>query len=164
MCGEGQGIIIITKKYSRFLIKSLPGWWRNLPTIEMGMQIFNLARTLGFTNHILTKGPRHHANAWQEKVEWCRRYLGDVQVHITSNKGLVYGKFLYDDFPEYCELWLAHRPRGLVIMPDTEYNQNFHHPQVLRWTGKNLDEVLHALKVCLRRKDKEPLMLRRRDQ
>lgn len=142
------------------LIKSLPGWWRNLPTIESGMQIFNLAKSLGFTNHILTKGPKHHSNAWQEKVEWCRANLGvTTPVHITEDKGLVYGKFLYDDFPDYCLAWLEHRRRGLVIMPVTDWNRDFTHPQVVKWDGTNIEQVRDALQICLNRKHKDPLIL-----
>ncbi len=142
------------------LIKSLPGWWRNLPTIESGMQIFNLARSLGFTNHILTKGPKYHANAWQEKVEWCRANVGiQTPVHITEDKSLVYGKFLYDDFPDYCTDWLEHRPRGLVIMPVTDWNKDFSHPQVLKWDGSNLDQVRQALETCLSRVPHEPMAM-----
>jgi len=134
------------------LIKSLPGWWRNLPTIEAGMQIFNLARSMGFHNNILTKGPRNQPMAWQEKVEWCRASLPPgTPVHITEDKGLFYGKFLYDDFPEYILSWLEHRPRGLGIMPVNEWNKSFTHPQVVKWDGTNLEEVTRALKACLDR-------------
>ncbi len=142
------------------LIKSLPGWWRNLPTIESGMQIFNLARSIGFTNHILTKGPKHHANAWQEKVEWCHTNLGlDTPVHITEDKGLFYGKFLYDDFPDYCLAWLEHRPRGLVIMPVNEWNKDFTHPQVIKWDGTNIDQVRKALEIVFARVPDTELIL-----
>jgi 5'-nucleotidase len=93
-------------------------------------------------------------------VEWCRRHLGaETPVHITEDKGLVYGKFLYDDFPEYCLSWLRHRPRGLVIMPETSWNKDFNHAQVLKYSGKNLDEVRQALLICLQRKKGEPLLL-----
>lgn len=145
------------------LIKALPGWWRNLPPIEAGMKVFELARELGFTNNVLTKGPKHHPMAWQEKVEWCRAKLGQkTPVHITEDKGLVYGKFLYDDFPEYCIAWLRHRPRGLVIMPVNSWNVDFHHPQVIKYDGTNLDEVREALEICLRRQKGEPLVLPQR--
>lgn len=142
------------------LIKAQPGWWRDLPPIEAGMKVFEAAAELGFTNNVLTKGPRHHPNAWQEKVEWCRKYLGHkTPVHITEDKGLVYGKFLYDDFPDYCLSWLRHRPRGLVIMPVNEFNKDFYHPQVVRYDGTNLDEVKAALAICLKRQKGEPLLL-----
>jgi hypothetical protein len=38
------------------LIKAQPGWWRNLPVIDAGMKVFELARELGFSNNVLTKG------------------------------------------------------------------------------------------------------------
>lgn len=142
------------------LIKSIPGWWRTLPTIEAGMQIFNLAREIGFTNHILTKGPRAHAMAWQEKVEWCHDSLPDgTPVHVTSDKSLVYGKVLYDDFPDYCRAWLEHRERGLVIMPVNPWNKDFNHPQVLKWDGTNIEQVREALLACLNRQPGEPLIV-----
>lgn len=142
------------------LIKSQVGWWRNLAPIEAGMRAFMAARELGFINNVLTKGPRHHPNAWQEKVEWCRMRLGhETPVHITEDKGLVYGKFLYDDFPEYCLAWLRHRPRGLVIMPVNQFNSDFRHPQVVRYDGTNLEQIKEAMRIVMKRKVGEPLLL-----
>ena len=145
------------------LIKSQPDWWFNLSPIPDGIKVFEAAHDIGFDNHILTKGPKSHPNAWTEKFRWCMRHLsptiGEMPVTITSDKKLVYGKFLYDDWPAYCKRWLKHRKRGLVIMPDRPYNRDFKHPQALRWTGENFDEVVHALRVCLARKDGEPLIL-----
>ena len=46
-----------------------------------------------------------------------------------------------DDWPEYIKPWLEWRPRGLVIMPDQPWNQDFEHPQVVRHTDDNLAEV-----------------------
>jgi 5'-nucleotidase len=137
------------------LIKSQPGWWLNLPPIEWGMDVFHLCMKMGFENHILTKGPKKHPNAWDEKVRWCQKYLGiDTDIHITSDKGLVYGKILYDDYPEYMLRWLKHRCRGLGIMPVTTSNKDFSHPNVIRYAGiQDLEKVAEALKVA---RDREP--------
>lgn len=134
------------------LIKNQPNWWLNLPPIENGLVIFRLAAQIGFKNHILTKGPKRYPLAWKEKVEWCQKFLhSDIDVHITSDKGMVYGKFLYDDYPDYMLRWLKRRPRGVGIMPVNSYNKDFQHPQVIKWDGTNLEEVKQALEVCYKR-------------
>lgn len=141
------------------LIKAQPGWWFNLPEIGAGMQILREAMRIGFDCHILTKGPKKHPYAWAEKVQWVQHHIGDLQIHVTSDKGLVYGKFLYDDFPEYILRWLEHRPRGLAIMPVTAYNKHLVHPQIIQWNGENLEEVVKALELVKNRNSGEPLNL-----
>ena len=49
-----------------------------------------------------------------EKVQWCDRHLADFphQITITMDKGLVYGKLLVDDWPDYVLRWLRWRKRG----------------------------------------------------
>lgn len=141
------------------LIKSQPGWWLSLPPIPRGLRVFEAAREMGFNCQVLTKGPSGHPLAWAEKLQWCDQHLGTIPVTITKDKGLVYGKLLYDDFPPYCERWLEHRPRGLVIMPATYYNRDFHHPQVVKWTGRNWRQVEHALRQCFERNENEALEL-----
>jgi hypothetical protein len=140
------------------LIKRQPGWWLDLAPLPAGLQILELCRRIGFDVHILTKGPKRHPNAWDEKVRWCQRHLGpDVDVHVTSDKGLVYGKLLYDDYPDYALRWLAHRPRGLVVMPVTPHNREFAHPNVVKWDGTNLDEVTRAVLAAKNRRPGEDL-------
>lgn len=147
-------------KHRMRLIKTQPGFWLNLPPIEIGLQALELASNVGFKIHILTKGPKRVANAWKEKVEWCQANISeDVDIHITSDKGLVYGKLLYDDYPEYMLRWLGHRPRGLGIMPVTPYNKDFKHPNVVMWDGTNEDELEQALTVAFNRQSGEPLEL-----
>lgn len=131
------------------VIKSKPGWWLNLPKLLPGEDIFNLCRSLGFTTHILTKGPRHTPAAWTEKLLWIQNHFGtETDVTITQDKGLVYGKVLVDDWPPYILRWLEWRPRGQVIMPIHSYNQDFHHPNVFPYWGEmegevgKLDEIL----------------------
>lgn len=131
------------------IIKKVPGFWRNLPKIELGFKIINLLKSYGYDIHILSKGPYNTTSAWTEKVEWCRYHLPGVPVTITENKGLVYGKILVDDWPEYCEQWLAYRPRGQVIMPAYHYNEGFdkkYPGRVVRTDGTNLDRVEEIIK------------------
>jgi 5'-nucleotidase len=141
-------------------VTARPGWWAGLPPLEAGMDVYRLAREMGFDCQVLTKGPKYQPRAWAEKVEWCQRQLGpDVNVHVVSDKGLVYGVALYDDYPRYAEAWLEHRPRGLVVMPANAGNQDFRHPNVIRYDSTNLPEVERAMRVVLARKPGEELRL-----
>lgn len=116
------------------LIKSMPGWWLGLERLPSGFLVMDLVREVGFSVHVLTKGPRRTAVAWSEKLLWCQRHIhADVDITITQDKGLVYGRVLVDDFQPYLEGWLKHRPRGLGLMPLTEYNKGFRHPNVIHY-------------------------------
>ena len=142
------------------LITAGPGWWAGLPPLKAGMAVYRKAREMGFDCQVLTKGPRSQPRAWAEKVEWCQRHLGpEVDVHIVSDKSLVYGVALYDDYPPYVEAWLEHRPRGLVVLPANAANKSFRHPNVIRYDGTNLAEVERAMRVVLARKPREELRL-----
>jgi hypothetical protein len=136
------------------LLKKQPCWWRSLPVLDSGMKIFTIAEQIGFTNHVLTKGPKRYPRAWKEKVEWCQAHLGEsIDVHITANKGMVYGKFLYDDYPSYMDTWLEARPRGLGIMPVNKTNKDYYHSRCIKWDGTNYNEVKEALEKCYYRKN-----------
>jgi phosphoglycolate phosphatase-like HAD superfamily hydrolase len=116
------------------LIKSQVGWWEDLSEIPSGFLILHLAKKVGFNTQILTKGPRRLPNAWGEKLRWCQKHIApDVDITITQDKGIVWGRVLCDDFPEYMDRWLAHRPRGLGLMPMTEYNKTYDHPRVIHY-------------------------------
>lgn len=122
----------------RELIKSQPGFWRNLKPLESGFKIVEILRELDFELHILTKGPQKSTNAWTEKVEWCQEHIPDASIVIAQDKGLVYGKVLVDDWPSYVHRWLEWRPRGFVIMPAQTWNNTFSHPNVWRYVeGKS---------------------------
>jgi len=127
----------------RTLVTSQPGWWRNLPKFELGFRILNMIlHKTDCEIHILTKGPTSKPFAWKEKVEWVQENIDrDVPITITTDKGLVYGKILVDDWPGYIDRWLEWRPRGLVIMPAHPYNEKYKHPNVIRFDGKNMEEV-----------------------
>lgn len=128
-----------SKENIEHLIKSQPGWWRGLAPIPFGIHIANVLEKHGFKLMVLTKGPVMAKNAWTEKVEWCAEHLPHANVTITHDKGLVYGKILVDDWPQYITRWLEWRPRGMVIMPDHPWNKDFSHPNVYRVS--NADDV-----------------------
>ena len=117
------------------LIRRVPGWWRHLPRIEANLELVHVMRSLAYDIHVLTKGPWKSSQAWAEKVDWCREHLPWASLHISEDKGLVYGKVLMDDWPPYIQRWLTWRPRGLVIMPSHPWNEHFQHSHVIRWDG-----------------------------
>ena len=142
------------------LIKSVPGWWRDMPPLENGFKVIRMAQSVGFDCRILTKGPKSKALAWKEKVECCQDPLGEqIDIAIVSSKGEMYGRVLYDDYPPYMSAWLQNRPRGLGIMPVTESNKDFVHSNLIKFDGSNLDEVERALRAAWDRKSKKPLVL-----
>lgn len=128
------------------LIRSAEEWWENLPKLGLGWDILKVAKDLGFRIMILTQGPKSNPAAWSGKKKWIDKNLGnEVDVTITRDKGLVYGKVLVDDFPDYAERWLTWRKRGLVIMPANNANREYNHPKVIRYEGTNLAEVEKAM-------------------
>lgn len=119
----------------RRLVKRQPGFWSGLEKLPNGFHFLDLAIRIGYSITILTKAPKTNFPAWSEKVEWCHRNLpmeAGISVSLVENKGLVYGRVLVDDYPPYIKSWLMWRPRGLVLMPDQPWNQDFEHPQVVR--------------------------------
>lgn len=141
----------------RKLITSSKDWWITLPKFQLGWDILGIARELEYRIMVLTQGPRKIPQAWSGKKEWIDVNLGDVDVTITRDKGLVYGKVLVDDYPDYMDRWLEYRPRGLGIMPAHHYNEGYSHPNVIRYTGSNLDEVREAMTRAKLRQPREPL-------
>ena len=136
------------------LIRSSAEWWANLPKFQLGFDVWDMVTELKFRKMILTQGPKRNPASWSGKKMWIDKNLGqDVDITITRDKGLVYGKALVDDWPEYIKRWLEWRPRGLVIMPAHEHNKDFSHPQVIRYTGKNKSEVLQALTAIKKDQD-----------
>lgn len=129
------------------MIKRTPDWWLNLDPLESGFKVVRMLRQMDYRLHILTKGPKTNTSAWTQKLQWCLKWVPDADVTITHDKGLVYGRVLVDDWPPYVESWLAHRPRGLVIMPDQPWNKDFTHTQVIRLMqdGSSDDKVFENL-------------------
>ena len=134
----------------RQMISRQPGWWANLPPLQLGFDIMNILKDFGCEIHILTKGPGSKPIAWKEKVEWVQKYVDEsANITITNDKGLVYGKILVDDWPDYILRWLEWRPRGLVIMPAHPYNENFAHSNVIRYDGTNRQKLRDIISIRL---------------
>lgn len=130
----------------RELITSQPGWFATLPKFKLGWDVLAILRELDYRIEILTQGPLYKPEAWKDKLEWCHRHVPFMDgITITRNKGLAYGRVLVDDWPEYALKWLAWRPRGLVVMPAHRHNEDFRHPQVIRYDGTNLKAVRAGL-------------------
>lgn len=132
------------------VIRRQPGWWEALDRHPPGFEILNEARALAFHCHVLTKGPASALSSWTEKMQWCQKHVPDLEVTITQDKGLVYGKVLVDDWPPYVTRWLEWRPRGLVIMPAHPWNEGFEHPAVMRYTGRDLLPAVRARLATIR--------------
>ena len=130
------------------LIRASEDWWANLKPLALGFDILKMAEEIGFRIMILTAGPKRNPAAWSGKKKWIDKNLGeDVDVTMTRDKGLVYGRVLVDDYPDYVERWLEWRPRGLVIMPAGHLNKGFEHPQVIRYDGRNYKSTFAELRA-----------------
>jgi len=136
----------------RKMVQRQPGFWRGLKPLRLGFEVLGEMRDLGFSLHVLTKGPKKNGMAWGEKLDWCEEHLPDAVVTVTGDKSISYGKVLFDDFPPYFTAWLVHRPRGLVICLAHPWNEEYakggksEHPNVLRYDGKNLEELRARLR------------------
>lgn len=112
---------------------------------------------------MLTKGPKSTPNAWSEKVEWCTKHLPGRLVTLSSDKSLVYGRILVDDWPPYFEKWLQVRPRGLVICVAQPWNIAYDRGgyeeggNVLRYDGANREELRERIHAAFNRQPRENL-------
>ena len=113
-------------------------WWENLPKWQPGFDILEMAEEIGFRIMVLTQGPATKPAAWSGKIKWCQEHLAFLDVTITRDKNLVYGRVLVDDWPEYAEGWLKNRPRGLVIMPEHHWNKKFYHVNALHYSDNKV--------------------------
>lgn len=141
----------------RRLIKSQPGFWENLEPLPRGFEIVGALKRFDFEIHVLTKGPTKTLIAWQEKARWCSKYLPDTPITIGTDKSLVYGAILCDDWPAYVLSWLQYRPRGLVIMPAQPWNVDYTsttHPQIVRY-DTDPAEMLQRLEQVAARFEEE---------
>jgi 5'(3')-deoxyribonucleotidase len=64
--------------YRRKLVKTQPGFYRNLEPIKLGFDIVELLRKIGFELVVLTKASEKYPETWGEKVEWAQRYLPKI--------------------------------------------------------------------------------------
>ena len=134
------------------LIRQSSEWWENLPKLQLGWDVLEIAKELEYRIMILTQGPRSNPSSWAGKKRCIDKNLGsDIDMTITRDKGLVYGTLLVDDFPPYAKRWLKWRKNGLVIMPASDENSGFSHSQVIRYDGSNLERVKEAMVKARRR-------------
>jgi len=129
------------------LITRNESFWSDMPKFELGWNVLEAVQEIGgYQISILTQGPRKNPAAWSGKKKCIDKHFGeDFDITLTRDKGLVYGKVLVDDFPGYIEKWLKWRKNGQVIMPANNFNKDFKHSQVIRYDGKNLDEVYGSI-------------------
>ncbi|MBS3066689.1 hypothetical protein J4205_02595 [Candidatus Pacearchaeota archaeon] len=131
------------------LIKSEEEWWANLPIFPLGWEVMDVAKETGYYCEILTQAPKKNPASLAGKLKWIIKHedkLGeDIDFTITRNKSRHYGRVLVDDYPGYFMPWLEHRPKGLVIMPDSKYNKDFKDERVIRYDGTNLNQVKEVI-------------------
>ena len=128
------------------LIKSDPEWWANLPKFSLGFEVMDMAIEVGYVPEVLTQSPEGNPAALAGKLKWIMNNLDPgIDYTMTRNKSRHYGRVLVDDFPGYAVPWLEYRKSGLVVMPTNDYNRDFSHPRVIRYDGKNKDEVREGL-------------------
>lgn len=137
----------------RRIIKNVPGFWTGLAAMGDGFHLMGMAHQIGFRLMILSRGPSQNSLAWKEKIDWCRESIPfPHEITLTEDKGLVYGRVLVDDWPQYIERWRTFRPRGQVIMPARRWNQDFHRPNVYRYADHSQDdEVMEILRTQFER-------------
>jgi len=129
------------------LITRQPGWYRSLPRYQPGFELYAMAREIGFTTEILTKGPYKNRSAWTQKAEWCDEQVPGDAVHVVSQKHM-HGAILVDDWVPYGELWLQHHPDGLLVLPAHPWNAGFDHPRAIRYDGINDVEVRERMELA----------------
>ncbi len=137
-------------KVRRTFIKNFPGFWRELPRLELGFDIVREMVSLNFSLNVLTKGPGSVPVAFAEKVQWCQKHLPGMPITLSDEKSLVYGRVLVDDWPDYYLPWLQYRPRGLVVAVAHAWNAGTEatHPRVIRYDGRNLEAIKTALRLA----------------
>ncbi len=117
------------------LIRSKSEWWSNLPPLYDGIFMMDVASDIGYKCYIISKGPENKPEVWDQKLLWCQKNAPDVDVIITTDKSVIRGDILYDDWPEHMDAWLANNPDGLGIMPAQPYNIGYLHKNYVQ----NLD-------------------------
>jgi 5'-nucleotidase len=146
-----------TRESRRRIVMAAPGFWRNLPPLAVGFELLELVRELGFSVHVVTKGPHDAPAAWGDKVSWCRRHLPGVPVIVTDSKTLVFGHVLIDDWPPYVHDWQQQWPAALAVVPVQPWNEGLPvSPRLLRYDRAHRAEVRDALRELSARTDAQP--------
>lgn len=122
-------------------IRNKNGWWQNLEKLEHGFNLYELAQKFNHDIYITTQGPNSSPNAWSEKFLWSKKETPNAKLIITQNKSIINGDYLVDDYPPYLKDWLKTRKDAIAIMPVHSLNKNFFHKQVIKYDGKNIDEI-----------------------
>lgn len=121
--GEDVKVPACVVQEVEWLIRGQPGWYQNLTPLPLGFDIVRMLQDIGFRIMIMTKSSKESKNAWSEKVAWIAEHLPEVDVTVTQDKSLVYGRVLVDDYPGHFLKWMDHRPRGIVVMPSQAWNK-----------------------------------------
>lgn len=130
-------------------IRDKEGWWRNLHPIKSGIRMLKYFYENDYRVFIATKSPRTNKNAWTEKLEWIEDHIWPlypkVKVIMAEDKSLIMGQVLVDDFPGYMRKWLKNNPHSLGIMPNRQWNQNYHYGNYVRYDDDISDEQIDQL-------------------
>jgi len=158
---EGLVLDAQNRETYRNILSKIGGFWENLTVLQRGFEVLSVLKSMDFRIEICTKASVNKPDSWTEKINWCNKVLNpilgkpdlDYGITVTTNKSLVYGRVLFDDYPDYCEGWLEHRPRGLVIQVLHDYNKDYRKddPRVIKYDGTNIIEVTKALSKVKRR-------------
>ena len=98
------------------LIRASEKWWEELPKFRLGWDILEVARELEYRIVILTQGPRRNPASWSGKKKWIDKNLGsDVDITMTRDKGLVYGKVLVESALDSVERTIDTLRREVIL-------------------------------------------------
>lgn len=129
------------------LITSSVDFWVNLKPIDLGFQVIEICKKIGYKIVVLTCTPKLNPNAATGKLIWSQKHLGkDIDFKLVSQKNIDFGHVLYDDFPEYMDGWLKTNPNGLGLVPSCSHNVNYNNNQTVKVNFENLDHVYNLLK------------------
>lgn len=130
------------------MVRSMPGFYKNLAEIPMGMYLFRNLLQKHFECHIATKCPSHNsAIAAMEKIQWCEAHLNfDMpKVTICGDKSLLFGDLLFDDWPGYVAPWLERHQDGIALMLEQPWNMGYKHERLIRVENKNPFTYIDAI-------------------
>jgi len=128
------------------LIMSQPGWWENLPKLNDGFELYNLAKEEGFETQLLSKAPETYDLAWTEKKRWRDKYAQGSKLTLTEDKSRYDGEILFDDWTPYVTAWLESHPEGRAVLPSRDWNFKYKHKRATTYTRDNIEEIRAILR------------------
>lgn len=128
------------------LIMSQPGWWENLPKLNDGFELYNLAQEEGFETQLLSKAPETYDLAWTEKKRWRDKYARGSKLTLTEDKSRYDGEILFDDWVPYVADWLKRHQSGRAVLPIRLWNSEYKHSRAIHYTRDNLKEIKSVLR------------------